>query len=178
MGTGRKLDLPGDEEDYMSFALDVPRTTTPTTKKRTITERMKDARDAGLQTPLGDENMGYRMLRAMGYKGDAVATTVDLPDRSGLGLVRPQFLFDDTNFRTATKLHADDRTLQRALRRVRSAIHDLDERRGLQSAFDKDDLDELRAAVTYLRDVHQYSLSHGDNDIEAEITALLDEAQE
>jgi len=174
-------DLKG-EVDFMAFPVVVKE------PRRKTVDRMRFAREEGLSRALGEENKGYRMLKAMGYKDGEGASALTIAEErrgAGLGVLEERIRERekaiklkarlDGDFRGNTRLANEARAQTRATRRARSALRDLDERQGIESHSlwpraatdeevplqDKPPLLQLRLAVAYLRDTHRYSLSAG-----------------
>eukprot|EP00045_Choanoeca_perplexa_P002501 m.24762 g.24762 ORF g.24762 m.24762 type:complete len:253 (-) comp11552_c0_seq3:81-839(-) len=95
----------------------------PQAKKRHVLEQ--EQRDKGLQTQLSASNKGFRMLKAMGYKGGSLGKTnegivepIDVSvktDKSGLGTAAIRLQQQQQDLSRARQAQADTQRQQEAL---------------------------------------------------------------
>ncbi|KAJ8599107.1 hypothetical protein CTAYLR_008881 [Chrysophaeum taylorii] len=173
----RKLYIPGDDDDDDDDAKHAPKeaedylaldvAALEGERKRRFGERPPPGDDrvlssaermrTALERPLGAENKGFQMLKAMGYeegqgvgKRRGIPTPIDADllaprQRAGIGVLEAKHRAhaaisaakaqaaraQGQTFRVATRSAAVERAAARAARRARHAVCDLDERAGI-----------------------------------------------
>lgn len=195
--------------DYMLFEVDEPPRKAPrvvASSKQSRDERMRARLAEGLEEPIASDNVGFRILSKMGYRPGEDESTPLAPNleprkRSGIGVAESEarskaaeavaWEVRQGQFRSASRDNAMAVANRRATRRARHAIQDLDERKGLPrhslwpAPEDNNEEDgfetQLRAAVKYLLDEHQFQLSgkqfevENDKKVELEMRELIEE---